>query len=46
MPPFDRDTALDPSSSIKILQWNCHSILNKIDFLRSIAEDYEGYCTV
>ena len=26
---------------LKILQWNCHSLLNKLDSLKSIADEYD-----
>ena len=28
-------------SNIKILQWNCRSIVNKINALKSIADEYD-----
>lgn len=39
-PPNDANPPV-LASPIKILQWNCHSITNKIDLLRSIADDYD-----
>ena len=28
-------------TNIKVLQWNCRSILNKLDHLKSIADEYD-----